>query len=180
MGSLCKRFAWAISALVCAIATPALAGTTPGGLAPSQVAKLHTQPLPVVVPGYVPAGFRLARVDVTNLKSKPTAANSYVLRYRSSDGREFTIDVGDSDFGDVAPDTSSFRRPFTASSKAIGPTTFSPSKILVHEQDAWIYASDYRSLGQLGNSRAMLIFSASNVSPDEIRRIYSSLQPLSH
>ena len=36
------------------------------------------------------------------------------------------VNVGDSDFGDVAPDYTSFRRPFVVNSTIIGSTTMSP------------------------------------------------------
>ncbi|MFY9740343.1 MAG: hypothetical protein WAK11_15015 [Candidatus Cybelea sp.] len=157
----------------------ASADTAPGGLNAKQIAELRSQPLPVLVPAYVPAGFRLVRVEATSGKQASNSANGYLLEYRSSDGRKFMVNVGDGDFGDVAPDYTSFRRPFVVNSTVIGSTTMSPSKIGTPDQPEWLYVSDYRPLERLGNSHAMLIFSGTKMSADDLRRIYSSLRAIS-
>ena len=169
-----------MAALVVVLAPVAgSADTRPGALSAKQIAELRSQPLPILVPAYVPAGFRLVRVEATKGGKASNSANNYLLKYRSADGREFMVDVADGEFGDVAPDYTSFRRPFVVNSTVIGSTTMSPSKIGDPDQPEWLYVSDYRSLARLGNSRAMLIFSGTKVSTEDLRRIYSSLQPIS-
>lgn len=148
-----------------------------GGLGSTQLAQLHSQPLPILAPAYVPPGFRLVHVDAMTAKKDHT--NGYTLKYRSSDGREFIIDVADGGFGDADPDLSSFRRPFTVDSSVVGSIKMSPYQVTVGGQPRWTYSSDYRSLERLGNPRAMLIFSGTNMSADDLRRIYSSLRVIS-
>jgi hypothetical protein len=176
-----RRLIGSVAALVVVLAPVAgSADTGPGGLTAKQIAELHTQPLPILVPAYVPAGFHLVRFEATKGSKASNSSNRYILEYRSSDGREFMVNVGDGEFGDVAPDYTSFRRPFVVNSTVIGSTTMSPSKIIgTSDQPEWLYVSDYRSLARLGNSHAMLIFSGTKVSTDDLRRIYSSLQPIS-
>ncbi|MGA2760419.1 MAG: hypothetical protein ABSF08_08900 [Candidatus Cybelea sp.] len=176
-----RRLIGAVAALAVVLAPIAgSADTAPGDLSAKQVAKLRAQPLPILAPAYVPAGFHLVRFEATKGNRASNSSNGYLLEYRSSDGREFMVNVGDSDFGDVAPDYTSFRRPFVVNSTIIGSTTMSPSKIIgTSDQPEWLYVSDYRSLARLGNSRAMLIFSGTKISTDDLRRIYSSLQPIS-
>ena len=154
----------------------AAAQTGPGELAPNQIAKLRSQPLPIVVPRYVPAGFHLVEVDARKAKGNG-AANRYTLVYRSADGGRFTIDVADGEFGDADPDLSTYRRPFVVNSNLVGATTMSPFQFTdaAGHPEPWFYGSDYRSLQRLGNAKAMLIFSGT-ISPDELRRVYSSLQ----
>ena len=166
-------------ALVAALSleVPAVAAQTgPGELAQNQIAKLRSQPLPIVVPRYVPAGFHLAEVDARKAKANGSA-NHYTLVYRSAGGGHFTIDVADGEFGDADPDFSSFRRPFVANSNLVGSTKMSPYQFTdaAGHPQPWFYSSDYRSLERLGNAKAVLIFSGT-ISPDELRRIYSSLQ----
>ncbi len=152
------------------------ADTAPAGLTAHQVAQLRSQPLPIVVPAYVPPGFRLVHFEAWNHTGP---SNGYTLKYKSSDGREFTVSAGDSGFGDAAPDYSSYRRPFVADSRLIGSTKMSPYNFTVDGRQQWSYASDYVPLRRLGaNSNAMLTFGG-NLSPDELRRIYSSFTQIS-
>jgi hypothetical protein len=155
------------------------AQTGPGGLTSSQVAQLRTQPLPIVLPQYIPAGFHLVQFETDNVKHRDPA-NGYELHYRSADGREFFIVVGDSGLGDADPDLSSYRRPFVVSSSLIGSTTMSPYHFMGPQGSSqpWSWGSDYRSLARLGNAKAVLTFGGT-ISPDELRRIYSSLQQVS-
>ncbi|MBV8066473.1 MAG: hypothetical protein JO113_00745 [Candidatus Eremiobacteraeota bacterium] len=165
----------AFAALFTLSASAAWADT--GGLSSQQIAELRSQPLPIVVPSYVPPGFQLVHIEASKGNKRLNSANTYTLKYKSGDGRYFTINVADGEFGDADPDYSSYRRPFTADSHWIGSTKMSPYNFSNGAQQ-WFYASDYVSLQRLGNSRAILIFSGS-LSPDELRHIYSSLTQIS-
>jgi len=160
--------------LLSALLVPAIAARadqTPGQLSPAQMRQLRSQPLPILVPAYVPPGFRLVRVEAE--RGRP---NDYSLRYAASDGREFNISVADGGFGDADPDYTSYRRPFAVNSAVVGSVTMQPYKFESADSPQWVYSSDYRSLSRLGNQRAMLTFEGIKMTPTDLRRIYSSLQ----
>lgn len=169
----------AVAAAIVLLPMLAAADTLPGGLSTQQVAKLRSQPLPILAPAYVPQGFRLVKIEVSRAK-KPGDPNDYTLRYAGPAGSEFTIDVADGGFGDADPDYTTFRRAFVVNSSVVGSTTMSPYKFQSPGggQDYWLYSSDYRMLDRLGNPHAALIFSGVKMSNDDLRRIYSSLQPV--
>jgi hypothetical protein len=169
-----ERRALSLLALLSALLIPAIAARAdqpPGQLSSTQMRQLRSQPLPILVPAYVPPGFRLAGVEVQ--RGNP---NLYSLRYAASDGREFHFSVGDGGFGDADPDYTSYRRPFVVNSAILGPVTMQPYKLESANSPQWVYSSDYRSLSRLGSQRAILTFEGIKMTPADLRRIYSSLQ----
>ncbi len=155
---------------VLAASAPA-AAAEPGGLSRADLQRLRTSALPVTVPGYVPPGF-----TATVLYDKGSTGESYVIRYRAPDGRKFDVHVSNGGYGDPGPDYTSFRRPFTVTSKALGPTTMRWEKTL----DSSFWSSDMVALGRKHGARAaMLSLTADGtIPPDELKRIYASLKPL--
>jgi hypothetical protein len=127
----------------------------------------------------VPAGFHLVNFeavrDIVRNGQHSAPANDYQLTYRGPGGAEFTISVADSGFGDAAPDYSSSHRPYTVDSPLIGPSTLEPIR---SDDGTWSYVSPPRWLDRLGNHKAGLIMTGINVSSDQMREIYRSLQPL--
>lgn len=168
-----------VMSFVALASTAVSADTAPGNLTSHQVAQLRAQPLPIVVPAYVPPGFRLVHIEAWNVKRHPAPANGYDLEYKSSDGRSFTVSAADSGFGDAAPDYSSYRRPFAVDSRLVGSTKMSPYTMDVNGATQWSYASDYVPLRRLGASSSAMLTFGGNLSPDEMRRIYSSLTQIS-
>jgi hypothetical protein len=171
----------ALALAACIAFSPAVvvADTAPGNLSSHQVAQLRSQPLPIVVPSYVPPGFRLVHIEAWNVKQHPAPANGYDLEYKSSDGRRFVISAADSGLGDAAPDYSSYRRPFVADSRLVGSTKMSPYTMDVNGAKQWSYVSDYVPLRRLGASSSAMLTFEGNLSPDEMRRIYSSFTQIS-
>jgi hypothetical protein len=173
-GFRCRAAVIAVAAL---LATPlqANAGDYPW-LTGAQMAQLRALPIPVVLPAYVPPGYRLVKFeavrDVVRNGQHSAPANEYSFRFRGPAGREITISVADGGFGDTGPDYSSFRRPFTVDSPVIGRAKFEPDNI----NGVWSYAATFVPLKRLGSDKAQLIMIGSDKS--EIARVYASLRPL--
>jgi hypothetical protein len=159
------------------LATPLRAnGADYPWLTGEQMAQLRALPIPIVLPAYVPPGYRLVKFeavrDVVRNGRHSAPANDYLLRFRGPAGREITITVADGGFGDTGPDYSTFRRPFIADSPVIGPAKFEPDNI----NGVWSWAATYVPLKRLGSDKAQLIMIGSDKS--ELARVYASLRPL--
>lgn len=155
---------------------PAAAAETPGGLSTADVRHLRSLKLPVAVPTYVPPGF-----VVTVLGDTGRTGQSYTLRYRARDGREFSIHVSNGGYGDEGPDYTSFRRPYTVNSSALGAATMRAEKGLdTSGADRYTWSTGLLSLKRLGDGRSSLSLAASDaMQPDEVKRIYASLKVMS-
>ncbi len=112
-------------------------------LTAQQLAQLRALPIPVVLPASVPAGYHLARFeavrDVVKNGRHSAPANAYTLVFADAAGHKVHIGVADSGFGDADPDTSSFRRPFTAKSAVLGSAKFEPYNI----EGSWSWGALY-------------------------------------
>ncbi|HEV3087995.1 MAG TPA: hypothetical protein VGX96_12280 [Candidatus Elarobacter sp.] len=140
-----------------------------------QMAQLRALPIPVLLPAYVPPGYRLVKFeavrDIVRNGQHSAPANEYLFRFRGPSG-EFTISVADGGFGDSEPDYSSFRRPFTVDSPVVGRAKFEPDNI----NGVWTWVALFIPLKRLGSDKAQLIVTGSDKS--DIARVYASLKPL--
>jgi hypothetical protein len=146
-------------------------------LSDAQLQKLRGVPVPAMAPQYVPPGYRLSRFEAVKdtvrngMHSAP--ANGFVLTYAGPQGRAFTIDVADGAHGDQGPDPTAFRRAYRVDSPVVGSTKMQPMRT---DDGRSYFISDYVSLKRLGNTKAILLFSGTNMPRAEMQKIYQSLR----
>lgn len=80
-------------ALLVGLAATALANPGPG-LSSAQRKKLTNLHMRIIVPGYLPAGYRVASVEVTK-------GDGYTIDYKGPNGGEFIIETASEGIGDI-------------------------------------------------------------------------------
>lgn len=159
-----------------AIAPAAVTAADFAYLTSSQLTQLRALPLPLVLPRTLPAGYRLAHFEAVRdvvkngLHSAP--ANEYDLTFRNGAGRELNFRVADSAWGDPAPDTDAYHRPFVVQSPVLGSTTFEPSR----NASQWSWLSGYVTV-DARNPKARMNVGGSN--PADVTAFYRSFERLS-
>ena len=72
------------------------ANTVQHRLSSAQIAKLRSSGVPVIVPGYLPSGFYVSRIDV---KKDMAPGLMYEIVYRRANGEEFWLEGNAAGFG---------------------------------------------------------------------------------
>jgi hypothetical protein len=144
------------------------------GLSPQQLRQLRA---------YLPPGFKLVRFesdrDIVRNGMHSAPANDYRYTYRNAaSGKEFTLEVADSGWGDPGPDYSGFRRPYTVRSAALGTVVMRPNSASDPHDNGVYYRSEITPLTKIGNGKASIVVSAKNMSRDEMQKVFGSLQPV--
>jgi hypothetical protein len=126
-------------------------------LSPAQLAQLRALKIAIVLPAAVPSGYRLVHFEaVRNVAKTGTSSN---------------IGAGDSEFGDADPDTSSFRRPFNATSPVLGRAMFEPYNV----NGSWLWAATYVPIDR-ANPKALMNIEGTDTSA--LTRFFESMQRL--
>ena len=154
---------------------PSAAAAEYSYLTAEQLVQLRALPIPVVLPASIPDGFRLVRFqavrDVVKNGLHSAPANSYQLVFADAAGHKVDIWVADSGFGDADPDTSSFRRPFTANSAVLGRAKFDP----YHLGGSWAWAASFVPVDPR-NPKTMMNIQGTDTSA--LTRLFESMQRL--
>jgi hypothetical protein len=135
-------------------------------LSAAQLAQLRALPIPIALPASMPPGYRLTQFEVTNR----TGEHRYDLTFSDSAKHRVLVEGGDCCFGDAEPDTSSFRRPFTATSPLLGNARFDPYNL----GSGWIWAADYIPIDR----RTKTLLNIQGNDNAALTRFYGSLQRL--
>jgi hypothetical protein len=143
------------------------------GLSDAQLHALRALHIPIIVPGFGPRGFSFDDRQFT--AGRIGSGHGYEIHYADAHVRSFEIDVDDGDVRerDVTLDWNAFRHPpVSVNSSLLGPATLHPAP------NAAFY-TDYIDLARIGYARVHVVFrSSGELSPDDLRNIFASLQLL--
>jgi hypothetical protein len=144
-------------------------------LTAQQLAQLRALPIPVVLPTSIPPGFHLVRFeavrDVVKNGMHSAPSNNYRLVFADAADHKVDIWVADSGFGDAEPDTSSFRRPFTANSSVLGRAKFDP----YHLGGSWSWSASFVPVDPR-NPKTMMNIQGTDAAA--LTRLFESMQRL--
>lgn len=66
----------------------------------SEILKIYNKKAPVLIPTYIPKGFKIENVDIHLQKEKGIGqGDNYKIIYKNSDGKEFSIESANGGFG---------------------------------------------------------------------------------
>lgn len=141
-------------------------------LSAAQLAQLRALKIAIVLPGDIPSGYRLVHFEaVRNVAKDGKSSNEYQLIFQDSAGHKVNIGAGDSEFGDADPDTSSFRRPFNATSTVLGHAMFEPYNV----NGSWMWAATYIPIDR-SNPKALMNIEGTDTTA--LTRFFQSMQRL--
>jgi hypothetical protein len=135
-------------------------------LSDKQLADLRALGIPVVLPAELPPGYALARFDLDR------DAKEYVLHFRGPAHRSIFVSVSVSEFGDAAPDYTTFRRSFDADSPVLGKAHFEP----VDSMGTWTWAATYIPLDRSHPASPQMNIGGDSTS--DLKAVYAALRPL--
>jgi hypothetical protein len=135
-------------------------------LSDKQLTELRALGIPIVLPAELPPGYSLARFDLD------PDAKDYVLHLQGPAHRSIFVSVSVSEFGDAAPDYTTFRRSFDADSPVLGKAHFEP----VDSLGKWMWAATYIPLNRSHPASPQMNIGGDSTS--DLKTVYAALRPL--
>ncbi len=156
-------------ALLAGLAAATFANPGPG-LSSAQRKKLTNLHMRIIVPGYLPAGYRVSSVEVTK-------GDGYTIDYKGPKGGEFIIETASEGIGDILftvnGDTFEPNGHMKTRSKFTGPIDMD----LYDTKRVHQFHTNWYDLGEKRVPRFLAI-SGMNTKPSEVSKVFQSLREM--
>ena len=131
-----------------------------------QLIELRALGIPIVLPAALPPGYVLSGFDVDR------DAKDYILHFTGPAHRSIFVSVSVSEFGDAAPDYTTFHRSFDADSAVLGKAHFEP----IDSLGKWSWAATYIPLSRSHPASPQMNIGGDSTS--DLKVVYAALRPL--